>query len=685
MVSAILDHRAKWPTRQGRFIPLAVCVILVALFGGCSSNQYIAKRQGPFSGLNPLHLVSWDEAEPTERTQKLLRRYDLEKVATDTRLEKLREEIAKEPLPEKIYAFAELAYLEGKRAADNHQESQAVDFYAASVAHAYWFLFDPQYDRSRNPYDPQFRGACDIYNGALEGLLRIAKRNGQLKPGATFTHQTDGQRFEIEIVSRGAWHTEDFEDFDFVSDYDIKGLANRHHTYGLGVPLIAVRRSHSAMEPAEKYYPPGLSFAVTAFLRVTSPLGEERQTGQTKRCVLELFDPLPSKDIDIAGRRIPLETDLTTPLAYFLDNKQFEQQKNIATLAFLTPESTKSLQGMFMVEPYDPQKIPVLMVHGLWSSPITWMDMFNDLRSFPEIREQYQFWFYLYPTGQPFWISARQLREDLATVRRTVDPEGKSVALDQMVLVGHSMGGLVSKLQTIDSGDDYWQLLSDQPFAELKADDQTRDRLASTVFFRPNPSVRCVVTIGTPHRGSDFANDYTRWLGRKFITLPEMMVNATQSLARSNPGFFKNTELLTISTSIDSLAPTSPVLPLILKSPTAPWTKYHNVVGLAEHEGIVKSFVLGGDGVVSYESSHLDNVSSEISVASDHLNIHRHPRTILHVRHILLDHRDQMLAELGTKPRTLPAAFESSPAAVPTYGSTSAAGTLRQASSTLLR
>ena len=116
-----------------------------------------------------------------------------------------------------------------------------------------------------------------------------------------------------------------------------------------------------------------------------------------------------------------------------------------------------------MLEPYDPNRIPVLMVHGLWSSPTTWMDMFNDLRSFPEIRERYQFWFYLYPSGQPFWISATQLRNDLVTMRDAFDRPRRDKSLDNMVLVGHSMGGLVSRMQTIDSGDEFWRIVSEQP------------------------------------------------------------------------------------------------------------------------------------------------------------------------------------------------------------------------------
>ena len=116
-----------------------------------------------------------------------------------------------------------------------------------------------------------------------------------------------------------------------------------------------------------------------------------------------------------------------------------------------------------MVEPFDPNRIPVVMVHGLWSSPTTWMEMFNDLRAFPEIRSRFQFWFFLYPTGQPFWVSAAQLRDTLAEVARDVSIRTvRNPNLDQLVLVGHSMGGLVSMLQTLESGDDFWRLLSRQ-------------------------------------------------------------------------------------------------------------------------------------------------------------------------------------------------------------------------------
>ena len=656
-VHSISDRSIRLRVRWKYILRAGLALILCAAVG-CASNEFITLRKVPRNPLEgPLQLLSYTGPKPTPRTQQVLRRYDLEKETAPVVLASLQEQVETSPAADKLYSIAELAYINGKKADALGQRGTALNYYGGAVAHAYWYLFDSTYDPYRNPYDPQFRGASDLYNAALEAALRLANQQGQLRPGGKYTIETEQQTFHVDVVAIGQWHDDDFERFEFVSDYEIQGLSTRHHTYGLGVPLVAVRHEHEHADPAEHYYAPGLSFAVTAFLRVLPR--HERGADGVRHCVLELHDPLVSKDIFVNDRRVPLETDLTTPLAYFLDNPKFEERKNVATWALLNPGAAESLRGLFMLEPYDPKKIPVVMVHGLWSSPVTWMEMFNELRSFPEIRDKYQFWFYLYPTGQPFWISARQMREHLAEMRQAIDPARSTPALDQMVLVGHSMGGLVSKLQTLDSGDDYWRLLSDKPFEELEADDETRQRLAETVFFRADPSIRRVITIATPHRGSDVANDFTRWLGRKLIALPEMMVSATHRLNRDNPGFFRNTDLLTISTSIDSLSPDSPVLPVMLRSPTSPRTTYHNIVGLVAKSGLVGTLAAGSDGIVDYGSAHLEDVASEITVEADHMEVHRHPLAILEVRRILLEHQQVAFNEMKGTIEALPASWES--------------------------
>jgi hypothetical protein len=340
---------------------------------------------------------------------------------------------------------------------------------------------------------------------------------------------------------------------------------------------------------------------------------------------------------------VPLESDLSTPLAYFLSEPQLEQ---FATVGLLEPETLlkkmrpgqdKPIMGLYMMEPYDPNKIPVLMVHGLWSTPVTWMEMFNDLRNSPQIREHYQFWFYLYPTGQPFWFSATQLRRDLAEARQILDPAHENPALDQMVLIGHSMGGLVSRLQTTNSGEDFWHIVSDQPFEQVQAEPEIRQGLQETFFFQPNPSIRRVITIGTPHRGSRFSNNVTQWMLSKAITLPHKIVLSKERLFAENRGIFRDTRLLKIETSIDSLSPESPVFPVMLAAQRPPWVKYNNIVGLVPREGLFGKLAAGTDGVVAQESAHMEDVESELVVQADHTTVHAHPLAVLEVRRILLE------------------------------------------------
>ena len=199
-----------------------------------------------------------------------------------------------------------------------------MDLYGASVLHACDYLFDPRFAATRNPYDPNYRGACDLYNGALESALRIVCADKELVPGATKTINTASGAWDITCTLQGSrWQPEDFERFEFVSDWKVTGLKNLYLTHGLGVPLIAVRsakRDRLVAEPAAaKYYAPGLSFPVTAFIRPLSKI--DPNTGEAaahNQCVLELYDPLTVDQTTIAGQRVPLESDLTTPLAYFL-------------------------------------------------------------------------------------------------------------------------------------------------------------------------------------------------------------------------------------------------------------------------------------------------------------------------------------------------------------------------------
>jgi pimeloyl-ACP methyl ester carboxylesterase len=575
--------------------------------------------------------------QPSKRTMQVVRAFDLEQqLASDARgaIIRLRETLENDPGSDKLYAVAELSYIEGKRL-EGKSPDQALAMFGQATVFAYEFLFGPQFRQLRNPYDPEFRGACDLYNGGLEGALRIAKKRKLLNPGAVERLTAADHEIELTISLPGKnWGNDSFEKFEFVSDYEIKGLPNHYQTYGLGVPLIGVRRRQPDRHPADKYSPPGVSVPMTAFLRLSPG---DSLNGRIHHAALEIYDTIDHRELTVGQQLVPLETDLTTPLAYSLNQPEL-QNLDSSTSGLIHPDHLKQ-KGIFMLDPYQPGKIPVVMVHGLWSSPITWMEMFNDLRSDPVLREKYQFWFYLYPSGQPFWFSAAMLRSDLVEVRQTLDPSSADPSFDRMVLVGHSMGGLVSRLQTLESGDEFWKTVSDQPISSVRAKDENILKgLEATFYFHPSPSVRRVVTIGTPHRGSSFSNETTRYLSSKFIKLPALLVTGSQQLRLQNPHLFRSGSPIDVYSSIDSLNPKSTFLQTMLSAPQPEDVKLHNILGRAEHSSLVQKFVDEGDGVVSFASGHLENPASEVVVAADHLHVHRHPLAVLEVRRILHEH-----------------------------------------------
>jgi len=211
---------------------------------------------------------------------------------------------------------------------------------------------------------------------------------------------------------------------------------------------------------------------------------------------------------------------------------------------------------------------------------------------------------------------------------------------------------LVSRLQTMDSSDRFWKLISNRSPSELKGSPEKVAALRDLFFFEANPSISRVITIGTPHYGSDFANDATRWISRKFITLPAMLTQTGDELIQANPDFFHDTDLLTISTSVDSLSSACPFLPVMLEAPSSPWVRYHNVIGVVPDESMLGQVGLSwkeeGDGIVPLKSARVSGVQSELIVPAEHMDVHRHPLTILEVRRILIEH----LSESSTLPHS---------------------------------
>ena len=612
----------------------------VARLASIGNKQIVqVKKLDRVDRLGPVQRLVTRRPLPSERTQLFLRNNNLNERYSEDPAEVVRsleQDCRCRPDMSSTHAVAELAQLEADWSLRIADDEAAARHYASAVVHAYQFLFADALDVQRNAFDPQFREICDIYNHSLEGLLRIFCSNSELKSGTRHQIGKGNDVIEIDVVVEGSWTREEFDRFEIVNDFEFKGIDNHYRTFGLGVPLIAVRKPTAEnVSSFEKYYPPSLSIPMTAFLDVIPTDHETRPN----RAVLRLFDPQQQTVVETSSGAAPLESDLTAPMAYYLHNPLLNSDL-LSTAALLDANIAANYYGFYMLEPFDPAKIPVVMVHGLWSSPVTWMKMFNDLNSNAWIRKRYQFWFYMYPTGQPFWLSATDMRNDLKQLRRDVDPLAESLALKEMILVGHSMGGLLSRMQVVSSGESFWGMISDYPIDEMQGSKETINGIKELVYFESDEQIRKVVTIATPHRGSKHANSLTRWLSHKVFTLPTGWTSLLEDFLSENRDLLKTNKKLMVPTSVDSLAPDSLFIYALANAQVSSNVQFHNVVGVEPKSRLQEA--LGheesGDGVVSVESADYPLAVSSVEVPSDHVNVHRHPQTILEVKRILLEH-----------------------------------------------
>ncbi len=646
-------------------------VLLPVMLVGCGSGLGVRK-----TNLYPL-LSAWRATvghgeDISPRTKQTLRRLDLMRAYDRNPTEayvKLHQLAVEQPDPDWIFALADMSYLFGQQL-ERRNCSEAIAYYYLCAGYSYHFLFgnnrprpDPLCGYARQDgvtktvtptplqhtpeeaFDPRFRLACDLYNNGLEKCIRAAQKVGRLDPrNQLYMANADGSKFRLSVTHHGfAWRPQEFGKLLFASDYQVTGLRNHYKTYGLGVPLIGIRAKVPNEAPGQAFYPKEVSFPVTAFFRFEGSLAD---LGASRSGRLELYNPLRVQKIQIKHRVVPLERDLTTPLAYFLSRSDLH---GVEFAGLLSDDNLEGRRGIYMFEPYQKGKIPVLMVHGLFSSPLTWAPLFNELRADPILNEKYQFLFYLYPSGHPYLATAGDLRLSLAKLRAEVDPHNKDAAFDQMVYVGHSMGGLIGKLATQDSGYDFWHLATDQPFDRVKASPEIKTKLRQMFFFEQQKCIKRVVFLGTPHRGSKLSPSLIGRAVNRLIRLPKKLMKTADDLTSLNPGLWNVKGGLwyngRIPTSIDLLKPRSPALRVLAERPPPEDVKYHSVVGVYNGTGRNSD-----DGVVHYSSAHIEGTNSELLVPAHHIVLHQHPRTMLEVRRILYLH----LHELDCRVRRLP-------------------------------
>jgi hypothetical protein len=616
-------------------MPIAqVAVLVSALVGWSDITIQPSRGERAFSSFQR-SVAGIDR--PSDRTLETLKRFDLERsyrrnVANALlSLEKL---ARKQPSAELVYALAELSWVDGLKQ-DRWRRAQSIDRFLDAVGYAHDYLFDPELADGRGPSDPRFRLACEIYNAGLERLIRAAQSKDPIDPQGVIRLKVHGHEQVLQVVLRDSpWTPADVHKLILASDFEVSGLAGSRNQYGLGVPLIGVRVTDPKKEnrtPEERFFPEEMALPLTAFLIPNSRLRDPAESvDAVRQCTLELMDPVRRRSVGEPPSAIALETDLTTPLAYMWSRTDLERFR---WSGLLRPEQGLTRANLLMIRPYEPGKIPVVMVHGLISTPLAWIPMLDELLRDPLIQQKYQFMLYMYPTGVPIPIAAASLRDALSQAKMTFNADGHDPDFDRMVLLGHSMGGILSHFMTVSSGDQLWRLNSDRSFDEINGPKNVLDELNKLLFFEPVPFVKRVVFLATPHRGSDMSRGVVGRVGAGLINDPDYIHKLLYQLVKDNPDAFDRRHFRRFPTSIETLETNSPILMALEAMKPDPEVAFHSIIG-STRPGPVDQTT---DGVVPYRSAHLKGVASEKVVRSDH-GVQKDGESIREVVRILHTH-----------------------------------------------
>ncbi len=526
-----------------------------------------------------------------------------------------------------LLALIELSYSEGRK----KDGIEAMYYYlSSSVCCAAYFKAEKLTPKP-TPFSPRFIYVCRFYNYATAEIMTVLQKE---KYKLAKRHDFPIIQGKINLkpaLSKLPLPFDEYKKFLICSNYIPYGFLTASRKYGMGVPLIALPDEDYNIKKAKKvgkniYGMYDAPSPATVFLRIS-----KRENGAFDGC-LEFYDPYKVSTLLINGKEAPLEVDITTPLGYL--TRKGPAYSGFAALA--NPKNMHISEGLYFITPYDKKKIPLVVVHGLMSKPRTWVQMLNTLMNNKKIRENYQIWFFAYPTGFPVLISAKKLRSALLKAKKILDPDNNDPNFNKMVIIGHSTGGLLTRSMVQNSGKDLEKIMFKKPIKELDVKPETKKSLTESLIFKPLPFVNKIIFMSTPHRGAEMTHWATMKIAVKFITLPLDLVEEILDMGNSadiNEDVLGGKSLKNIH-GVDSLDPNNKVMQHLVDVPIQ--IKYHSIIGNEK-----KADEIGGtDGIVTYRSAHLDGAESEIIINSGH-NTQKQPAGIKEIRRILFDHLEK--------------------------------------------
>lgn len=415
----------------------------------------------------------------------------------------------------------------------------------------------------------------------------------------------------------------------------LKRLNRRVTRAGVGAPFVAHWKYTDAVKEAEPFMTKG---GYVAPLTATIDLGAARAGIRPAQLALNVSRD--AETVRLNKRSHPLAADFSATGEFVLARKEGRMPKLKALL-----NSERYLRDMQLIalEPIDPDRVPLILVHGLMSQPATWHQLYNELQADADILRGYQIYFFRYPSGVPILFSAARFREDLTRLDQELARRGAGENRRHLLVVGHSMGGLVTKMQVQDGGEVIWKSVFGKPRDQLNLSPKDKIALERYLDFEGNPRIQRVIFAATPHRGSQLAEGTIGSIGRRLVSVPGNILGTTatalKSVAEGNDGL---SQLLAQGEpdSITNLSPNSLFVRTSKHMSFRPGLTIHTISG--NKKNLPLDNPKAGDSVVPYTSSHLEEAESELVVPGSGHGVHETPEGIAEIRRILLLHLEDI-------------------------------------------
>lgn len=535
--------------------------------------------------------------------------------------------------------FASLAELYLVRAIDARcaesdvvcEDRRAVDL-IESARGAYLYLFFGDRTPEERAFERRQVEVRAFYNRALQELTKLlySRYRGRAS-GSPVVMLGDGLRLDIQLPEGTA--TKPPLELVPASGLSFSGLRNAYRRDGFGAEFVAVR------EPEEA---PGGPFQQLNYEAVTLVLkfeGENAaQVRATRAATLQVFDIHRSRLTRLGGRDVPLAANFSAAYGLWLARTDLVR---LGLRGLVGPGDVgNDAPRVVMLEPYDPNRRVLVLVHGLASSQEAWINVANEVMGDPVLRERLQIWQVVYPTRMPLLVSRARIEKALRTTFLHFDPASMAPASHDSVLVGHSMGGVISRLLVTRPFPD---LLDRLLPSDLNLDPKRRAEIAQEPIAKdllqwwPLPQMGRVVFIATPHRGTPVVEGRIGRLVGRLVRLPvDVMQDFEVALTRTGTSQqqLKQLGVQRPQNGVDELAQDSRFILATRDMPIEAGLPFHSIIARSKTNTALE---LSSDGLVPFASAHLPGAVSETVITSGH-SVQETPEAILELRRILHRH-----------------------------------------------